>query len=164
MTGVSCRSTGECFERPGLRRASRIVSLAQMGRIVASIAVATACLATFASSAGAAGPEIDVSPTTFEFGTHEVGTSASMGLDIENTGDSPLHLGAFSITGPAAHDFFTSGSCGEVSPGGACITSAYFGPSQRGLRSATLTIPSDDVDEPTVQVSLNGTAIAPVLV
>ena len=109
-------------------------------------------------------PDIVVYPASlaYDFGDVEVGDSNTVLVQIGNLGDADLEVtgltlagsGDFAITdGPAVP--FT------VAPSTSIVVDIQitYAPSADGLDSATLTIASDDADEPSVEVALMGVGV-----
>lgn len=105
-------------------------------------------------------PEIDVTPTSLAFGTVEVGMSSTLDVTINNTGDAALSISNVEVSGAG----FSLASLvpTTVAAGGSETVTVRFEPASAGAASGTLTISSDDADEPSVQVSLSGTGEDPV--
>jgi hypothetical protein len=108
---------------------------------------------------------IDVSPNSLDFGNQEIasGPSGNMTVTVSNIGLNLLiFTGAgIEIIGTDAGEFAISGDTGENTlPHDASRTvDIFFDPSSIGAKSASLTVTSDDPDEPTVNVSLSGMGI-----
>ncbi|MCK6526059.1 choice-of-anchor D domain-containing protein [Myxococcota bacterium] len=103
-------------------------------------------------------PEIDVSPTVVDFGTLEVGTTASQVVEVRNIGAATLDVGSLSLSGSADFSFSALAFPGAVPPGGVVdVTVSYF-VSDEVADSGILSIPSNDADEPVVEVALFGEA------
>jgi hypothetical protein len=114
------------------------------------------------SGYGVLAPEIDVSPTTLAFGNVYIGLTSDLTTTISNTGTSDLTISgltvdnnAYTITTPTSVPF-------SISASGSTVTSIRFTPVNAGIISSTFTITSDDSDEPTVAVTLTGTAVEPI--
>ncbi|HEU5103407.1 MAG TPA: Ig-like domain-containing protein, partial [Roseiflexaceae bacterium] len=148
---------------PGTRRWQLITHLIALialalGQIVGSTVAPTGV-------AYAAAPEINVQPLTASFGAQEVGgTSAAQTVTIQNTGDAALSVSGISLGGADAGMFAAGGTCGSTFPltvvaGGSCTVLLTFHPTSMGARSASLTLASDDGDEPAVAVALSGTGV-----
>lgn len=117
-----------------------------------------------AISPTAAAPEIDVSPTSHNFGNVNVGDSGSHTITVENTGAADLTVSAITLNNNAESEFGLSGlpSLPAVIAGGGNITfDVTFTPGDTGAESASVDIESDDSDESTVTVNLSGTGTAP---
>ena len=81
---------------------------------------------------------------------------------ISNAGDADLSLGAVVIGGPEAADFTVSVSpAATVTPGSSTTLEVTFDPAAIGLRSATVSIGSDDPDEAPFVFALQGNGMAP---
>ena len=106
-------------------------------------------------------PNISVSPTSHDFGSVNVGsTSAAQAFTATNTGDADLVLGTLSITGADASEFgIQNDNCSgqTVAPSGTCIVNVVFSPTSTEVKSANLSISSNDPDTPTLNMALSGT-------
>ena len=114
------------------------------------------CTATFV----ALQPDIEVSPTSYNFGTAQVGNAAEKDFVVSNVGRANLNITGVSITGPNASEFSVSAdSCNgtRLTPGENCTVTVAFSPQSPGAKNATLEIVSNDPDEDTVSVALSGT-------
>ncbi|MEZ4706746.1 MAG: choice-of-anchor D domain-containing protein [Caldilineaceae bacterium] len=113
---------------------------------------------TFASIT--ADPKIDVTPGSIDFGTVETGsTSAAETVTILNQGDVSLSITNISLGGADAGQFaISNNNCGaSVGAGDSCTVELTFTPASSGAKNAFLAIDSNDSDEGTVNVVLNGT-------
>ncbi len=108
-------------------------------------------------------PDISVSPTEKNFGNITVDSSSSpQTFTVRNVGYADLVVGTISITGTNANQFAIQNdnvSNEAIIPGGSATLQVIFTPTSTGAKSATLNIPSNDPDEPTVLVSLSGTGV-----
>ncbi len=105
--------------------------------------------------------DIDVSPTSINYGGVQVGSSSNSTILIRNLGNANLLLGSLSFTGTNAGEFSIAVSpSSTITPGSSTNTTVRFSPSSSGTKSATLVIPSNDPDESTVSVSLTGAGLA----
>ena len=106
-------------------------------------------------------PDIDVDPTTWDFGTILVGQSSSpKSITVSNTGSTNLNIGTITKGGANPGQFSKpSDNCSgqSVAPGGSRTFEVVFSPTEVGAKSATFSIPSDDPDENPVVVSVSGT-------
>ncbi len=109
-------------------------------------------------------PVASVAPLSLAFGNQLVKTtSAAQTVTLTNTGASPLVIVGFPLTGANAADFAQTNTCGaSVAPTVSCTISVTFTPAAMGARSATLAVKTNDPVNPTVNVALTGTGIAPV--
>jgi len=106
-------------------------------------------------------PDIAVSPLSHDFGDVVLGTSASTTVQVRNLGTLDLTVAPPSLGGPDAGSFSVeAGGAGDVlPPGGTLDVQIAFTPGALGAKAATLTIASDDPDEPSVDVALTGAGI-----
>jgi hypothetical protein len=111
---------------------------------------------------GTAPADIEVSPTTINFGSVAVGeTSSKKEIYIQNTGGNSLSpfFNLSDWTNFGIDEYGGSNPCGlgsVVPPGSECTIWVWFEPTSEGIFIATLTINSNDPDEPEVLVTLNG--------
>ena len=104
--------------------------------------------------------EIDVTGAPLPFGNQDIddGATAGMQVTITNTGTSDLSFTGLEValTGTDPGEFSIAADSGEnpLAPSATRTVQVAFNPSSVGLKSATLTITSDDEDEPTVEVAL----------
>jgi YD repeat-containing protein len=105
-------------------------------------------------------PDISVSPISYNFGNVNIGsTSAAQTFTVSNTGTVNLVIGTITLTGTNASEFSKpSDSCSgqTVAPSANCTVQVVFSPTSEGAKSANLSIPSNDPDTPTLNVSLSG--------
>jgi PKD repeat protein len=103
--------------------------------------------------------DITVAPLSRDFGSIVVGQSAtSQTINIMNDGSANLSVTGLSLTGPNSAEFGLGGPGSFVlTPGASQDVQVNFTPGSVGSKSASLLIASDDPDEPSVQVSLQGT-------
>jgi len=99
--------------------------------------------------------DINVFPSSIDFGSVTIGQIVSRSLTISNIGDANLTASA-SITGT---DFQLTCPVNPMTilPYGSIQCTVKFAPSSETFRSGVITIDSNDPDEPTVTVSLTGT-------
>ena len=136
----------------------------------------TYCIYAEGTPLGAApGPEIDIrgaggklivtpdnTPSLLDgtdFGSLDVGSGAAdRTFTIENTGDAALELSpSIEITGPNAADFtVTAPPPASIPPGGNATFTLRFDPSVRGLRAATVRVPSNDAGETPAVFAVQG--------
>ncbi len=112
-------------------------------------------------------PDIAVAPTSLVFAQNiDAGPSVTQTVIIANDGSADLSISSVNLSGADAVEFNvgsdtgTGTLIGPLSPGSTRTVQVSFDPSIIGSKSATLTIQSDDSDEPTVDVSLSGTGVA----
>ena len=115
-------------------------------------------------------PEINVTPTSLAFGNEIIGgTDPQLTFEVQNTftGAGQENL-TYTITksGTGQAAFTVSPPCTTTctaTPGEDDVITVTFDPTARQAYSATLTIASNDSDEPSLIVTLSGTGIAPVI-
>ncbi len=81
----------------GLVRVARLVAAAAGLALWASITVSSAVMA--------GSPAVSISPSSFNYGTVAVGSSATQAFVLTNTGTADLHLQGVSFTGANASNF-----------------------------------------------------------
>lgn len=103
-----------------------------------------------------------VAPASLTFASQMLlSISPAQTITLSNTGNAPLTIGGISIGGVNAAEFAYTTSCGATVPAGAnCAINVRFRPTAPGLRSATLTVTTNDPVNPARTVSLNGTGLA----
>jgi hypothetical protein len=99
--------------------------------------------------------DIDVNPLALDFGSVDVGTTATLSIVIGNTGTGDCTVDGSTLTGSS--DFALTPPVPTiprtVSPGAAVIIPVDYSPTNEGGDSGTLEINSDDLDEGLVSVS-----------
>jgi len=100
---------------------------------------------------------IAVEPDALDFGTLSLGDSTERALTVGNEGTAALAVAAVQCSDPA----FTvvEEASFELPPGQSRALSIRFAPSAAGELQATLSIESNDTDQPTVTVGLSGKAL-----
>ncbi len=102
--------------------------------------------------------DIDVSPTSHDFGEVELGSSRTLEVTISNTG-----CGQLTVTGAGIDTDFAITSIPPVSmviqPNEEQQIEISYIPTIVGQNSATLKIYSNDADEPVVEVQLSATGV-----
>ena len=106
-------------------------------------------------------PDIDVTPTFFDFGEVFIGATPTTNIVVNNPGTDSLHVTGVVSSDPA---YTTNMSVFAVPPRQAVAVEVTFTPTATAVVPATLTISSDDPDEPSVQVALTGDGIAPPVI
>lgn len=113
------------------------------------------------------GPLIRVTPaSTLDFGILVVGQTSTASLLVENLGDAPLELSSLDLTSRPSQGFdiapvVTSMAPDIIAPGDSRTFTATFQPTVQGQYSNSVTIVSDDPNEPTIVVDLEGQAFPP---
>jgi hypothetical protein len=111
-------------------------------------------------------PAVNVSPSSFDFGSAISGTTgtgtAPKQFTISNTGLANLVLGTLSLNGTNYTQFILQQdlcSGQTLSPEETCTVDVYFKPTTTGSKTADLTIPSNDPFKPKLKVALSGTGV-----
>jgi Bacterial lectin/Bacterial Ig-like domain (group 3)/Abnormal spindle-like microcephaly-assoc'd, ASPM-SPD-2-Hydin len=102
-------------------------------------------------------PQASFSPSSLNFGTQTKGTPVQSTVTITNSGNTPLTITSFGISGANASDFTqVSNTCSApVAAKASCTTTLKFTPAQTGNRNAILTV-YDNVWNGSQQVALTG--------
>lgn len=103
-------------------------------------------------------PDIQLSSTFIEFEDVELDSSATQNLRISNVGTGTLEVTDISSDSP---QFTVSPTSFQLSPGGSQVVTVTFAPRSPGLKTATISIKSNDPDQAVVTVSLKGIGAAP---
>ncbi len=112
-------------------------------------------------------PDIDVSTAVLNFGEQHIagGESTGQTVDIENVGYDQLQFtgAGFTLAAGDVGDFAITNnpSTDPIYPEGQRTIEVAFDPTTEGVKTATLEITTNDPDEATVVVSLNGKGIDP---
>jgi len=108
-------------------------------------------------------PDISSTPPSRNFGNVNVGTSSTpRTFTINNNGTAKLVIGTITLTGTNASEYsITEDNCSSqtIKPFSNCTVKAMFSPSSIGTKSAYLSIPSNDPDRATLNVSLSGKGV-----
>ncbi len=98
-----------------------------------------------------------------DFGSAMTGTapgSVMRTFTVANTGTLPLTLGSLSLGGTHAAEFsLTTPPAASVAPGASTTFQLTFVPSARGLRSASVSLPTNDADEDPLTFAIQGVGI-----
>jgi len=114
-----------------------------------------------ASATGPAGPDIEVSPLSVDYGPAVIGTRQFGFVTVQNLGDDNLTVTGLTMGGSL--DFVLNTDFVPpftIRPGRTEIIGVDYIPSDTGADGGTLDIASDDPDEPVVQVALSGSGEA----
>lgn len=105
-------------------------------------------------------PDVKITPDRLDFGTHGIGTSSDRRtIEVKDTGDGDMRLGASEISGVDSADFkIAKDSCAEITmaSGSVCRIDVVFTPGAAGIRNASLFVPTD-VEGADTRVPLSGT-------
>jgi hypothetical protein len=110
--------------------------------------------------------DITLSPGSVGFGYQSVtgGASSTQTVFILNTGQDTLSIYGVTLGGTHANDFAIVGDTGQttLASGAWRTVTLQFDPTVVGVRTATLSVASDDPDESIITASLSGTGVDPV--
>ena len=104
-------------------------------------------------------PNIAVSPSNIAFGTVATCTTRTRTATISNTGGTSLSITSITTIGDNAFSIQSNTCLASLSAGGSCAVVVEFFPSTSGAKGGTLRILSNDLDTPTSNVGLSGTAV-----
>jgi hypothetical protein len=99
--------------------------------------------------------EIALIPNMVTFANLVVGTSANIGVTIQNSGATSVNVVAVSASG----DFTQTNTCSTLVAGSTCLVTVKFTPTTTGPRTGTLVV-SDDAAGSPHSVPLIGTGLA----
>jgi FtsP/CotA-like multicopper oxidase with cupredoxin domain len=109
------------------------------------------------------GTQVNLSTTALTFAPQVVGAqSAAQQVTLVNTGPTALAITSVGITGTNPGDFTQTNNCpigGNIPSGGNCRVTMRFVPTAVGLRTAMVSIKTNDVGTPSANVTLTGTGI-----
>ena len=103
--------------------------------------------------------DIDVFPLSLSFGTRFIGETAQLTVAVTNPGTDLLTVNSITSSHPA---YTVDAGSFTLLPSAARLVNVTFAPTTEGSHPATLTIASDDPDEPTVAVDMQGTGFQPI--
>ena len=104
------------------------------------------------------GPDIAMTPGALDFGDVMVGQSGEQLVTVSNFGTAALTLLDIAIANGA--DYSQTNDCpASLLPAEACQIAVTFTPSMDGLLTDSLTVLSDDPDQPSATVTLSGSGI-----
>ena len=103
-------------------------------------------------------PDISVEPE-YDFGDLQFGQERTETIDIKNIGTTVLDLSSVDFGGDDVSEFYGSNNCGlSLAVNESCSLFVTFRPLSIGNKSATLTVNSNDPDNPSFVVLLRGTS------
>ncbi|MGB2663688.1 MAG: choice-of-anchor D domain-containing protein, partial [Candidatus Acidiferrum sp.] len=112
-----------------------------------------------ATAVGPSQPQLSASPASIGFGTISNGHTGNANLVLSNTGSAPLTVSLITLTGS---EFGITGIATPVtiSAGQSVQATVTFSPTSAGTASGSVTITSNDPNNPTLSVPLTGTGSA----
>jgi len=100
-------------------------------------------------------PDISIAQTSLDFGSVKVGKKVTKTLKIGNNGSGDLLI---MLSGLEGTDFSIQGSSSVTIKAKKSYTlKVLFTPKSAGLKTATLKVESNDLDSPSIDISLSGT-------
>ncbi|MFH2112815.1 MAG: choice-of-anchor D domain-containing protein [Candidatus Bathyarchaeota archaeon] len=106
--------------------------------------------------------DIEVAPTTVQFGDVALGASATQIVTIQNVGAAGLTVTGISLA-PGSGSFGVTSAPSTpftLAPGATAYVSVAFTPTASGPASGTLRVTSDDPDEGLVEITLSGNGVS----
>jgi hypothetical protein len=110
--------------------------------------------------------DIAIEPVSLDFGQRVVGTSAAQNMTIANHGDAQLIVQSIAWADGGSADFAISAMPAMplvIEPNGLVDLEIVYMPTVAGTAAATLEIASDDPDQPVINLTVAGKAVAPVV-
>ncbi len=107
--------------------------------------------------AGAGTPDITAIPTSFDFGIVALGSPASYSQTLRNDGDGDLTISDVVVGGAFSRDAISFPVV--LSPGGTLMFDVTFDPPGAGSFAVNMTVESDDIDEGSLVIPLEGTGV-----
>ena len=101
-------------------------------------------------------PDISISPESHDFGEVEIGNSSTQTIMIYNMGTADLLIGTISDPGGDFSKGTDNCSGKTLASGSSCTVDVKFEPTSAGEKKTILLIPSNDPDEPVLEVPLTG--------
>jgi hypothetical protein len=106
------------------------------------------------------GPNISVNPTTIDFGTVDIGSSAGQTILVENTGTADLMVSEVRFS----NNVFSNGGGSLVTPqliepGKNKVLTVNFSPTSTTRATGDVTFVSDDPDQGSLKVTVSGTGL-----
>ena len=107
--------------------------------------------------------DINLPVVSYDYGDVVVGASGSAYIAIQNPGTADLTVTGLGLTGSGDFALAAGTPTTFVIPAGRQVTiRVVYTPSATGIVGGTMTVPSDDVDEPSVSVTLTGNGVPSV--
>ena len=102
-----------------------------------------------------------LSPTSIDFGSIDIGGSASVTLTVTNTTTftSTVNVTNIAISGTNAADFTQTSNCTSLAESATCTITVTFAPSAVGVRNGLLTVTTDSTSDPTLTATLTGAGL-----
>lgn len=101
-------------------------------------------------------PDIDVDPLSIDFGTVAQGEGKTLYFTLSNVGDGPLEIGTTVQEGSGAFTIVPDPDSATLSGGAATAVVVTYTPTADTGDNGSFTIPSNDPDEPSIEVLFLG--------
>ena len=104
-------------------------------------------------------PQISASPGYLDFGSLNLGSTSTQSITLSSTGNVDLVVGTITLSGTNQGEFSVqNGGCSgrTITPSANCTLDILFSPTSLGSKSASLSIPSNAIDTPTLILSFGG--------
>lgn len=112
----------------------------------------------------ASAPVIGVTPVTLPFGNVLRNTAAMLSATVTNTGNAALSVTALTVTGSAEFSLTNAPALPlNVPAGSSAKVNVRYAPTNTSADSGNLAIASNDSANPTINVALTGTGVAPTI-
>jgi hypothetical protein len=116
------------------------------------------------SEPGVTEPEIEVDPTYHDYGALSAGSETKdVVINIANTGNGDLNISNIYLHDAGSNFTISTSPTGIVEPLNSVELIVSYSPGTYETNYDTVTIVSNDADEPTVDINLDGSGDAPVI-
>jgi len=105
-------------------------------------------------------PQLEVSPTTIDFGEVTLGQSVEQPVTLKNTGEANLTY-EIAVTGEPDFNVWSWGCFTWLPPGEECQLMTQFSPISLGQKEGQLTIDANATNPPSVALPLQGISLGP---
>lgn len=103
---------------------------------------------------------ISLAPSSLAFGSVTVSSSASLTTQVQNTGTAPLNVTAISLCNGTSSAFtWVPSAPFSVAPGSSTVLTVTYAPRSVATDTGCLSISSDDLAHPSVQLALAGSGV-----
>jgi Subtilase family/Fervidolysin N-terminal prodomain/Abnormal spindle-like microcephaly-assoc'd, ASPM-SPD-2-Hydin/HYDIN/CFA65/VesB-like, Ig-like domain/FlgD Ig-like domain/Viral BACON domain len=103
-------------------------------------------------------PDVNLAPSSYDFGQVFLNASPTTQVQVQNPGTDVLHVSGVTIVGGG---YTVAPTSFDVPPHGSQNLTVTFHPTAVAMYPATLTVASDDPDEPTASMTLAGEGVVP---
>jgi hypothetical protein len=105
-----------------------------------------------------------ISSTALNFGSVNLGSSASQTVTITNTTTftSTVTIKSVAISGTNASDYSEANTCSTLMEGATCTVTVTFTPTALGTQTGTLTVTTDSTSDPTLAATLTGVGVSAI--